>query len=144
MYPRRAENSYSECVPPRTISGQDSYYTTLSRDPQSLNLAAISINTRDKYDQSKPEFHFEPMYMDVVSNEPITRKSSRKSKCIVTWLTMLTIISLCSLAFTAFISFNVGNNTLFGDSQVGSNGKNILSLIENDHVDDRSPEKDCC
>ena len=124
MYPRRAENKYSDCVPPRTISGQERHYSTLSRDRQSLNIAAISMS-KDIYDPRKPDFHFEPMYMDVVSNEPLTRKSSRKSKCIVIWLTMLTIISLCSLAFTAFICFNDRSNTPFGDGgqNVGSSGK---------------------
>ena len=135
MFLGRPENDYSECVPPRAVASpnQENYYSTLRRGKEILNITALAMSTSSVY-ENKPgsgELSFEPMYIDVVSNGPATKKSSRKTKCLFAWLVMLTIISLTSLAFTTLILYKAGwangSAIFFSDSSSDTNGKkNII------------------
>ena len=135
MFQGRPENDYSECVPPRAIASpnQENYYSTLRRGKEIINITALAMSTSDVF-ENKPvtgELRFEPMYIDVVSEKPATKKSPRKMKCLFAWLVMLTIISLTSLAFTTLILYKAGrangSTSFFGDSSTDTDGrKNII------------------
>jgi len=127
----RPENDYSDVSPTAlSPSNQEDFYSTLTRGKEFLNITTLAMSTTSIYDKARTgtgDLHFEPMYVDVVSERPATRKSSRKLKCLVVWLVMLTIISLTSLSFTTMIFYKTGmanrSGAFFGDSSSYSGGK---------------------
>jgi len=131
MFLGRPENDYSDVSPTAlSPSNQESFYSTLTRGKEFLNITALAMSTSSIYDKARTgpgDLHFEPMYVDVVSERPATRKSSRKLKCLVVWLVMLSIISLTSLSFTTMIFYKTGmangSGAFFGDSSSDSGGK---------------------
>ena len=141
MFLGRPENDYSEVSPTAlSPSNQESFYSTLTRGKEFLNITALAMSTSSIYDKARTgpgDLHFEPMYVDVVSERPATRKSSRKLKCLVVWLVMLSIISLTSLSFTTMIFYKTGmangSGAFFGDSSSDSGGKDFPNyVVKND------------
>ena len=136
MFIRRPENNYSECISPKALTpaNQEDYYSTLTRGNELLNITALAMSTSSVYDKGKStgDLHFEPMYIDVVSEGPASRKSSRRLKCLVVWLVFLTIFSLTSLAFTTVMFYNAGMTNggamFFGDSTSDANGKDFRNI----------------
>lgn len=123
MNPGRPENNYSECLPQRAItsSDQENYYSALSRGTGFLDVTALTMSTSSLWKGSKD--NFEPMYIDVVTERPPKRKSSRRLKCLIVWLVFLSVMSLTSLAFTTVIFYNVGmfngSDIFFRDQKEG-------------------------
>ena len=124
-------------MPPRALSPtQENLYSTLTRENEFVNIAALSMSTNSIYDNAKTSTRnlcLEPMYIDVAPERPTTRKSSRRLKCLVVWLVMLTIISLTSLAFTTLMIYKAsmanGNAMFFGDSSSATDGKDFSKSV---------------
>lgn len=137
MFLGRPENDYSDVSPTAlSPSNQEDFYSTLTRGKEFLNITTLAMSTSSIYDKARTgtgDLHFEPMYVDVVSERPATRKSSRKLKCLVVWLVMLTIISLTSLSFTTMILYKTGmanrSGAFFGDSSSYSGGKYFHNYV---------------
>lgn len=121
MNKERAENDYGSHT--ALAPSKENYYSTIKQD--FLNITALSMSSSSLYDTgdkswSRPkDFHLEPMYIDVLERST-PRKSSRKMKCLVTWMIILTLMSLASLAFTAFIFYTASF----------SNGGTFLGEVE--------------
>ena len=121
MNKERAENDYGSHT--ALAPSKENYYSTIRQGKDFLNITALSMSSNSHYDTgdkswSRPkDFHLEPMYIDVLERST-PRKSSRKMKCLVTWMIILTLMSLASLAFTAFIFYTASF----------SNGKRFLCL----------------
>ena len=97
MNKERAENDYGSHT--ALAPSKENYYSTIKQD--FLNITALSMSSSSLYDTgdkswSRPkDFHLEPMYIDVLERST-PRKSSRKMKCLVTWMIILTLMSLAS------------------------------------------------
>lgn len=150
MYLGKSKNDYSGCMPPRALSpNQENLCSTLTRENEIVNIAALSMSTNSIYDTAKASTRnlcLEPMYIDVVPERPTTRKSSRRLKCLVVWRVMLTIISLTSLAFTTLMFYKAsmanGNAMFLGNSSSATDDDNAsekrstqLSTVQNIDVE---------
>ena len=112
MNKERAENDYGSHT--ALAPSYENYYSTIRQGKDFLNITALSMSSSSRYDTGDKSWS---RFIDVLERSTPS-KSSRKMKCLVTWMIILTLMSLASLAFTAFIFYTASF----------SNGKRFLCL----------------